>query len=89
MYVKRVHKSALDYSYLTEGAVLVNVYLHDMMKKYRIFQTICLSVFFQIEKAASRTNESVHRTSRSSQSLDPATPPWFGAEEKVDSPDPR
>lgn len=47
--------------------MLVNVRLHDMMKKYSIFlENLCFPPFSKLMEAARCTNESIPKASRSS-----------------------
>lgn len=61
------HERALDCCEPVAEKVLVDVCLHDMLEDYRIFsEDLSFPSFSKLMEVDYGTNESVHRTSRSS-----------------------
>lgn len=75
IYVRRFYEKALDCCDLVEEEKPVNVCLHGMMEVYKIFlENLSFRSFSKLMEAPERTNESVHRTSRSSAATRPNHP---------------
>lgn len=75
LYVKRFHDKALDYVDPVDEEILVNVCLHGMNDKYRVFlKNLTFSSFSKLIEIARKTNESVRRAPKHSRAFPTARP---------------